>query len=355
MDNLQLEFTDPNLDPNKVLSFLDGHKVKVTKKTKGKRTESNILFTRNVGHHESGWMFTVYPDSRRIVCSGGPSTTFFGFNAWVSLAEDLQMDAIVNILRDKLNQIDGVDIDANSPVKVLRVEITHLYQFGSLDEIIAVEQALYANLVARYPGKVQLVGETLEVPGTLRVGLTKSATLLRIYPELDKFKRTPKEVPLAKWQGLKEELKNCLRVETVYDKDRLSRAGLSIASSWKSRGDVLNLVEKQMTDAGLRVPEQQDSDMFDLKLAKAPKAVRSLIEDWKVNLTVNKTGSWSRAQELLKSCGYDLSIPYSAQSRLAHNFAKHFHADRVYELPLEMRQDTELFNRWWEVSQLEES
>ena len=352
MDNIQLEFT-AKVNVEKVLAFLAKHDVKITQKTKGKRTDKNILFVRDVGPHKSGWMFTIYPNSDRITCSGGPSTTFFGFNAWVSLAESLQMKAIVSILRDKLNKVDGVDVAADSLVTVSRVEITHLYQFASLDEIIQAEQAIYRNLVARYPGKVSLVGESLEVPGTLRVGLTKSTTLLRVYPELDKFKRLPAGVLQEKWQQLREHLQYCLRVETIMDKGDLVKAGLSDAAAWSSRQDVLHMVNQRMTEAGLRVAVRQDSAQLDLLLAKeATNAVKQVIEAWKAGKATKGTGTWSRAQELVKSCGYDMTIPYSAHDRLEHGFLDRFSADRVYELPLELRQDPELFRRWWEEQEL---
>jgi hypothetical protein len=352
MDNIQLEFT-AKVNVEKVLDFLTSHDVKITQKTKGKRTDKNILFVRDVGPHKSGWMFTIYPNSGRITCSGGPSTTFFGFNAWVSLAESLQMKAIVSILRDKLNKVEGIDIAEDSLVTVSRVEITHLYQFASLEEIIQAEQAIYRNLVARYPGKVSLVGESLEVPGTLRVGLTKSTTLLRVYPELDKFKRLPTEVSVAKWQRLREHLQYCLRVETIMDKRDLVNSGLSDAAAWSSRKDVLHMVNQRMAEAGLRVAVRQDSAQLDLLLAKeATNAVKQVIEAWKTGKATKGTGTWSRAQELVKSCGYDMTIPYSAHDRLEHGFLDRFSADRVYELPMELRQDPELFRHWWEEQEL---
>lgn len=347
MDNIQLEFT-AKVDSSKVLNFLKSHQVKTTQKTQGKRTEKSILFVRDVGPHKSGWMFTIYPNSGRITCSGGPSDTFFSFNAWVSLAEHLQMSAIVSILRDKLNKVEGIDIAEDSLVTVSRVEITHLYQFASLDEIIQAEQAIYRNLVARYPGKVSLVGESLEVPGMLRVGLSKSTTLLRLYPELDKFKHLPAGVSQEKWQQLREHLQYCLRVETIMNKGDLVKAGLSDAAAWSSRQDVLHMVNQRMTEAGLRVAVRQDAAQLDLLLTKATNAVKQVIEAWKAGQATKGTGTWSRAQELVKTCGYDMTIPYSAHDRLEHGFLDRFSADRVYELPLELRQDPELFRRWWE-------
>jgi hypothetical protein len=47
-----------------------------------------------------------------------------------------------------------------------------------------------------------------------------------------------------------------------------------------------------------------------------------------------------------------MTIPYSAHDRLEHGFLDRFSADRVYELPMELRQDPELFRRWWEAQEL---
>jgi hypothetical protein len=346
MDNLQLSFQS-SINETDAVAFLRKNRIKVTKRDKGK-ADRNFLFARQVGPHQSKWAFTVYPDSGKIVCSGGPSTTFFGFNNWVSLAEHLQMQAIVNILRDNLNEVDGFAIKKVTPVEVLRVEITHLYPFNSLEEIIEVERALYPNLVARYEGRVQLTGEKLMVPGTLRVGLTKSATLLRIYAEAIKFEDKPSHISTVHWEMLKERLENCVRVECIFNKAQLESQKLAFASAWKKRTDVLGLVDKRMKDAGLRGVNQQDPELLERKLAKAPDAVTDMIFCWKSGGTVKKSGTWSRAQELVKSCGYDLTIPYFAQEHIAHGYVDAFGAKQVYELPIAIRQDPELFHRWWD-------
>lgn len=346
MDNLQLSFQS-SINETDAVAFLRRNRIKVTKRDKGK-ADRNFLFTRQVGLHQSKWVFTVYPDSGKIVCSGGPSSTFFGFNNWVSLAEHLQMQAIVSILRDNLNEVDGIAIKRVTPVKVLRVEITHLYPFNSLEEIIEVERALYPNLVARYEGRVQLTGEKLMVPGTLRVGLSKSATLLRIYAEAIKFKDKPNHIPTAKWDMLKERLENCVRVECIFNKVQLASKELTFASAWKTRADVLGLVDKRMNDAGLRGVNQQDAELLEQKLAKATEAVKTRVAQWKSGGTVDRSGTKSRAQTLLKSCGYDLTIPYFAQEHIAHRYVDAFGAKQVYELPLAMRQDPELFHQWWD-------
>jgi hypothetical protein len=63
---------------------------------------------------------------------------------------------------------------------------------------------------------------------------------------------------------------------------------------------------------------------------------------------IKSNGTWSAAQKLTKGCGFDLTRPYKQQALLAHGFADRFDADKVYQLPLKVRQDKDLFDRWWE-------
>ena len=187
MDNIILIFTDLKIEELKVRDFLK-NEVKARPSFK----PDTIMFSRKVGDHESKWLFTINPKMGTIRCSGGPTTTFFGFNAWVSIKEHAQIEAIVGILLKKLTGIKGVTFPTKIDPLVYRVEITNLYPFTSLAEIGEAEIAIYHSLVARYPKRVQIAGESIEVPGTVRVGQNKSTSTLRLYPEASKFDSKPK-------------------------------------------------------------------------------------------------------------------------------------------------------------------
>lgn len=313
------------------------------------KPDHSIIFVRPVGLHESKWLFSINMHKGTIQCSGGPTTTFFGFNAWVSLNESVQMKAIVNILHRKLAAIEGITFPKHIDPTVHRVEVTHLYPFRDLAEINDAELAIYQSLVIRYPGRVQIAGATFEMPGVVRVGHSKSTSTLRLYPEVTKFARKPKHVTQAKWNRLSAKLENYMRVETMYTTTQLSRDGLHLASGWAKPAAIMGLVDKRMREAGLRgVPPQ---DLAKLKALVTSTPIRKplqLIGDWMKGKPVKRNGTWTAAQTLTKECGFDLTRPYNQQALLAHGFVGYFDEDKIYQLPENARQDKELFNRWWE-------
>jgi len=347
MDNITLVFAGISFDPDKVHAFLRDKNARPSQKP-----DFGIEFVRAVGPHKSKWLFKIDMVKGTIRCSGGPTTTFFGFNAWVSLTESVQMKAIVGILHRKLSAIDGITFPTDVDPTVHRVEVTHLYPFLNLSEIRDAEIAIYQSLVIRYPGRVQIAGATFEVPGTVRVGQTKSTSVLRLYPEMTKFAKKPKGVPQRKWDALATILENFLRVETMYTASQLKKEGLHLASGWAKPATIMGLVDNRMREAGLRgVPPQDLAKLKALVSSMPNRKPQQLIGDWMKGKPIKNNGTRSAAQKLVKKCGFDLTRPFEQQTLLEHGYADHFDADKVYQLPLKVRQDKALFNRWWESDQ----
>jgi hypothetical protein len=344
MDNITLIFTDLKIEELKVRDFL-----KNEMNARPSFKPDTIMFSRWVGDHKSKWLFDINPKKGTIKCSGGPTTTFFGFNAWVSIKEHAQIEAIVGILLKKLRGIEGVSFPVNSDPIVHRIEITNLYPFTSLAEIGEAESAIYHSLVARYPKRVQIAGASIEVPGTVRVGQNKSTSTLRLYPEALKFDSKPDHIEQHLWNDLSSVLKCYMRVESMFDSRQLKTAGLSRASAWKEADCVKALVNNRMIDAGLRGVRPQNLAALDKELASKPLLqTNQLINDWKNGKDVTKNGTWSSAQKLVKRHGFDLSKPFAHQRQLDHGFSDFFTEDKVYELVKELRLNKGLFNRWWE-------
>lgn len=345
MDNITLIFTDLKIAEQKVRDFL-----KNEKDARPSFKPDTIMFSRWVGKYKSKWLFDINPKKGTIRCSGGPTTTFFGFNAWVSIKEHAQMEAIVGILLNKLRGIEGVTFPTKIDPLVYRVEITNLYPFASLAEIGEAEIAIYQSLVARYPKRVQIAGASIEVPGTVRVGQSKSTSTLRLYPEASKFDSKPEHVEQDLWNQLNSELKRYMRVESMFDSRQLKTAGLSRASAWKEADCAKALVDRRMTDAGLRGARPQNHAALDKELASKPHLqTKQVINNWKNGKDIPKNGTWSSAQILVKKHGFDLSKPFAHQKQLDHGFSDYFTEVKVYELAKELRLNKALFNRWWEI------
>jgi hypothetical protein len=344
MDNITLIFTGIEFEPDKVFKFLRLNKVRQSLKA-----DQTILFSRPVGKHKSGWMFSINMKKGTIKCSGGPTTTFFGFNAWVSLNESVQMKAIVDILHQKLAAIKGITFPEHIDPTVHRVEVTHLYPFRDLAEINDAELAIYQSLVIRYPGHVQIAGATFEMPGVVRVGHSKSTSTLRLYPEVTKFAKKPKHIDQGKWDAFEVTLENYMRVETMYNKDQLNKEGLDLASGWAKPATIMGLVDKRMRDAGLRGVQPQDLDKLNGLVTPTPStAPLRVIDNWMKGKPIKSNGTWTKAQKKAKECGFDLTRPFKQQALLAHKFGGYFDEDKVYKLPSKLRSDKGLFNRWWE-------
>jgi hypothetical protein len=347
MDNITLRFSDVKFDFVKLSAFLKKKKARESSKPDGV-----ILFTRKVGKHKSGWQFTLDISNKSILCSGGPTSTFFGFNAWVSLKHGIQMETIVNILRRKLEEMDGVELSDQVPPTVHRVEITNLYRFNSIEEIALAETALYSSLVVRYPGKVMVSGASMEVPGMIRVGLNKSSTTLRIYPEELKLESKPAHVGTEVWIRMCAELKNCLRVECIFNNTQLKSAGLDSTLAWNNPDQPISLeklVEGRMSEAGLRNLNPQSLIDLESYLAKSEESkVRDVLARWKDNKSLDVNGTWSKAQKKAKAMGFDLTHPFAYQKQLAHGLYGKFDATQVVVLSIELRRNAALFEHWWE-------
>ena len=346
MDNITIRFSGVTFDLNKLLVFLKKNKARESSKP-----DDVFLFTRKVGKHKAGWLFRLDIRNKNILCSGGPTSTFFGFNAWVSLKHSTQMATIVNILRKKLEQMDGVMLSEVVSPTVHRVEITHLYRFDSIDEIAQAEIALYSNLVVRYPKKVMMSGASMDVPGMIRVGLNKSLTTLRVYPEELKLETKPAHLYSAEWKKLREELKNCLRVECIFDSVQLKAAGLDKAEEWGCLDNLEKLVDDRMSEAGLRNTMPQSVEKLDAYLAGPKQSkVKDFMAGWKAGKSIDVNGTWSAVQVDAKAMGFDITMPYSHQRHLAHGLHGRFDTSQVVELSETLRNDEVLFERWWNKS-----
>lgn len=347
MDNLTLTFKELKFDDAKVLSFLKDKNARHTQKP-----DYGIEFVRAVGRYKSKWLFKIDFASGTISCSGGPTTTFFGFNAWVSLNEPVQMKAIVGLLHKKLEAIKGVTFPKVVDPEINRVEITQLYPFRDVEEIRTATPAIYESLVVRYPGRVQISGATYEVPGTIRVGLNKSSSILRIYPESTKFLKKPSHVPQGKWTLLQDALAHCARVECIFSDSQLQKAGLGIASAWVAANvasGLAPLVDKRMKQSGLRgrVPFELQQ-LEDLIAGNPRKRAHELIQRWIADKTLKTNGTWTAAQKIAKQYGANLTRPLEQQVRLFHGFSEYFAHNRIVELPIQLREEKDLFDRWWE-------
>ena len=344
MDNITLVFTGIKFDREKVNAFLRSNNARPSQKA-----DHSTIFVRSVGHHKSKWLYSINMHKGTIKCSGGPTSTFFGFNAWVSLIESVQMKTIVDILHGKLAEIEGITFPEHIDPTVHRIEVTHLYKFRDLAEIDKAELAIYRSLVIRYPGRVQIAGATFEMPGIVRVGHSKSTSTLRLYPEMTKFAEKPKHVDQAKWDILSAELGNFLRVETMYTTTQLSKEDLHFASGWAKPATIMGLVDKRMREAGLRGVLPQDRVKLEALVSSTPSTKPlQLIGDWLKGKPVKKNGTWTAAQIKAKECGFDLTRPLEQQKLLAHGFMGYFDKDKVYQLPLKLRIDKGLFDHWWE-------
>lgn len=344
MDNIDLIFTGIKFDTEKVYSFLRDKSARPSEKP-----DHSIMFVRSVGPHNSKWLFSINMHKGTIRCSGGPTTTFFGFNAWVSLNESVQMKTIVDILHRKLVVIKGITFPDHVDPTVHRVEVTHLYPFLDLSEINDAELAIYQSLVILYPKRVQIAGASFEMPGVVRVGHSKSTSTLRLYPEVTKFSKKPEHVDQAKWNTLSAELKNYMRVETMYTTAQLTKKDLHVASGWAKPAAIMGLVDKRMRDAGLRgVPPQDLAKLKSLVTAAPTTRPHQVIDDWLKGKPLKNNGTRTSAQKIVKECGFNLTRPYKQQVLLAHGFADSFDEGKVYQLPLKLRNDKGLFDRWWE-------
>lgn len=349
MDNLTLTFKELKFDNAKVLSFLKDKNARHSQKP-----DYGIEFVRSVGRYRSKWLFKIDLESGTIRCSGGPTTTFFGFNAWVSLNEPVQMKAIVGLLHKKLAAIKGVTFPKTVDPEINRIEVTHLYPFRDIEEIRTAELAIYESLVVRYPGRVQISGATYEVPGTLRVGLTKSSSILRIYPESTKFLKKPSHVPQGKWTLLQNALEHCVRVECIFSDTQLKRAELSVASAWV--GDRVNaalkpLVDRRMKHAGLTGGVHFELEQLKELIAVHPrKKPHQLLQRWIKGEKLETNGTWTVAQSIAKKHGATLTRPLEQQVRLFHGYTEYFARGQIVVLPVHLRDDKDLFNRWWEVA-----
>jgi hypothetical protein len=191
--------------------------------------------------------------------------------------------------------------------------------------------------------------EAREASVVVRVGHSKSTSTLRLYPEVTKVAKKPKDITQAKWGALSFKLGNYMRVETMYTATQLKKDGLHLASGWAKPATIMGLVDKRMRDAGLRgVPPQDLAKLKALVTSIPGTKPLQLVGDWMKGKPVKNNGTRTTAQNLVKECGFNLTRPFEQQTLLAHGYAHHFDADKVFQLPLKVRQDKALFNRWWE-------
>jgi hypothetical protein len=188
----------------------------------------------------------------------------------------------------------------------------------------------------------------MEVPGMLRVGLNKSLTTLRVYPEELKLETRPTHVSHADWRRLRDELKNCLRVECIFDSTQLRSIGFDKTDNWVWLDELENLVTSRMSEAGLRNTLPQSIEKLDAYLvAPEESKAKDALSRWKDGKTLDVNGTWSAAQTDAKSMGFDITMPYSHQRHLAHGLHGKFDTSQVIQLSKALRNDEALFEPWW--------
>lgn len=353
MDNATITISDVGVEPSNLAAGLSTSKIKLTRRTDPAVNGEQMLFSMPVGRYKQRWLFRVHSAAGTVTCSGGVTKTFFGHNLYVFTNEGEQLEAITRILIDSLRALPGLTFAAAPPVSVDRAELTRHHELppevAKNDALAKLDRMQMVLLPSRYSNE----GRTLDDPGTIRIGKTKSSRVCRIYDPAIKFAKRPRHIPQDSWAALCRSREHELRVEVMLNKRELKAAGLDTIAGWFDYGKVLALIETRYRRFGLSVAFCADSK--GLSQEKLRKEHRSWVEyAWfffsggeNGSAPNPRSGATARYKRYMLSHGYCVDIPLSRHVHLAHGLHEYLQPSKPAGIAAVLKGDKALFLKWW--------
>jgi len=364
MDNSSFRILDTIINPSELVAALAQRKIKVTHRTDPKRSSQEILFSLPIGPHKGRWLYRVNLTNRSIGCSGGVTTTFFGHNLHVFTNEAVQLRTITEIVSAPLLELPGLMLPRDFEPVIERVELTrhHAIPDGidKADALRRIDQMQMVLLPSRYSNE----GRTLDNPGTIRIGKSKSSRACRTYDPCIKFVNKknngrPANIPVEAWTALCNAIEWHLRVEIMFNKRELESAGLDTIAGWEDAAAVMRLLENRYQRFGLSVDFRADRNGFTPAsvYAKHPTFVeyaQYFFSAGKEGIAHNpRSGAAPRYKKYMLEHGYNVDVPFERHKFLVHGLHEILRPDRAAELPLELRRNSDLFGQWWTLPKSE--
>lgn len=358
MDNTSFRILDTTINSFELVTALAQRKIKVTHRTDPKRNTEEILFSLPIGPYKGRWLYRVNLTDRSIGCSGGVTTTFFGHNLHVFTNEAAQLRAITQIVSNPLRDLTGLLLPEQFEPVIERAELTRHHiipdSIDKADALRRIDQMQMVLLPSRYSNE----GRTLDNPGTIRIGKSKSSRACRTYDPCIKFIQKknngrPAHIPVEAWTSLCNAIEWHLRVEIMFNKRELESAGLDTIAGWEDSATVMRLLESRYQRFGLSVAFRADQDGFTPAsvYAKHPTFVeyaKHFFSNGKKGSAFNpRSGSTPRYKKYMLEHGYDVDVPFARHEFLVHGLHEVLRPDRAAELPLELRRNPDLFRQWW--------
>jgi hypothetical protein len=356
MDNLSFRINDVVIDVPAFTASLLRLGINVTRKTIVKPNSELILFSLPVGKYKCRWLFRLNLTDKCLSCSGGVTKTFFDHNVWVFKNEAVQIAAIMGIVCDAVQQIDGIVLKSIDPFSfwLERVELTQHFVMPdgmSLADALAKIDLLFMTLFPRRCSSPE--GKNHDNPGTVRLGKTKSSRVCRAYDPVSKFESKPDHVSAESWSSLKAFCIKQLRVELMFNKRELKTTGLEKLAKWEYAETVNKLIAKRYKELGLSVEFKATNEHFN------PGDVRTTnpsyidyARHWfsagvKGSPPNPRSGAANRFKQYMAVKGYRTDVTYARHQFLVHGLHDVLVPELCADLPMELRRDLALFGKWW--------
>jgi hypothetical protein len=359
MDNTTFRIVDTAVELSELAAALAQRKVKVTQRTDPKKNSEEMLFSLPIGPYKARWLFRIDLTERSIACSGGVTKTFFGHNLHVFANEAVQLRVITQIVSNGLRGLPGLVLpDAFEPV-IERAEVTRHHTLpGEIDKADA-QRRLDLMQMTLLPSRYSNEGRNHDNPGTTRIGKTKSSRACRIYDPGVKFddklkdKGRPPHIPVESWSALCAAVERDLRVELMFNKRELEAAGLDTIAGWEDAAVVKRLLENRYQRFGLSVNFRADQQGFTPQSVHAERptfvkyAQHFFSKGTKGSAPNPRSGATPRYKKYMLEHGYNVDVPFERHEFLVHGLHEILRADRAAALPLDLRQNADLFGQWW--------
>lgn len=353
MDNTTIAISDVAVEPSTLAAGLAQAKIKLTRRSDPAMPGEQMLFSLPIGPHQQRWLFRVGAASGTITCSGGVTKTFFGHNLYVFTNEGDQLEAIAKILTDALRKVPGLTVPEQAQISVDRAELTRHHalppEVSKKDALERLDRMQMVLLPTRYSNE----GRTLDDPGTIRIGKTKSSRVCRIYDPAIKFAKRPAHIPMAFWNALCTSRLQELRVEIMLNKRELKSAKLDVIPAWHDQTRVLKQVEKRYRRFGLSVPFRSDKlGVTSLEMKEDHPAwydaAMHFFSGGNYGTPLNpRSGSTTRFKGFMLDRGYCVDIPFDRHVHLAHGLHEHLQPATAATIAVELKEDKALFRKWW--------
>jgi hypothetical protein len=351
MDNLKVKLSNIQLDCDRFIDGLTAQGMQVTARYGAGRHIAAIKFSCPMGKFKERWLISVEPRSARLTVSGGVTKTFFGHNLWVFNNEGVQLKTILGILVRRISKLDGLAL-SQSPqdISIERVEVTNHFALPPSVEPSEAINKLDVLFKALFAGRSFRNGETLEAPGTIGVGLSKSNRICRIYdPD---WKERPSHISAESWNQLVGACDRHLRVENIILSRDMQRWELGSVSAWEDDTKIREYLEDRFRYLGLSFEYKFDidgpcNDALSLNQKFLEYAFHWASEGKRGVEPDKRSGSYGRFKKRMEELGFDVTVSFLRHELLAHGMHDILKPAMRADLPMEVRTNAELFDFWW--------